>query len=62
MDCRGSGLGLCSQTKNHERTRKGIGMDAIENIALFAALLALGAGLTISVLLCFIYFLEASDD
>jgi len=37
-------------------------MDAIENIALFVALMVLGAGLTMSVLLCFVYFLETSDD
>lgn len=62
MGCLGSGLGICSQAENPERAGKGIGMDAIENIALFCALMVLGASLTMSVLLCFVYFIEAMDD
>ena len=37
-------------------------MDAIENIALMVALMALGVGLTWAVLAAFVYFLEFQND
>ena len=37
-------------------------MAAIENIALMAALMALGVGITVAVLFGFIYYLEIQND
>jgi hypothetical protein len=37
-------------------------MNAIENIILMALLLALGATITVSVLIGYLYYLEAQDD
>jgi hypothetical protein len=37
-------------------------MEAIENIALIALLLAIGVGLTWAILLGFVYFLESMND
>jgi hypothetical protein len=37
-------------------------MEAIENIALIALLLAIGVGLTWAVLIGFAYFLEVTND
>ena len=36
-------------------------MEAIENIALMVSLMALGAGVTVAILIGFIYWLEVQD-
>jgi ABC-type nickel/cobalt efflux system permease component RcnA len=37
-------------------------MDAVENIVLMALLMALGVSITVSVLIGFLYYLEAQND
>ena len=37
-------------------------MDALENIALMALLMALGAGVLATLLFGFLYYMEAQDD
>lgn len=40
----------------------GANMTAIENIALMALLMALGAGVLVALLLGFLYYMETQDD
>jgi ABC-type lipoprotein release transport system permease subunit len=37
-------------------------MDAIENIALMALLMAVGVGISVAVLIGFLYYMEVQDD
>lgn len=57
----GAYLGLHASATHTERTRKGTCMATIENIALMSALLLAGVGLTVAVLIGFIYMIELSD-
>ena len=58
----GLGMGLGVAVTDTERTRKGINMDAIENIALMALLMVAGVGISVAVLIGFLYYMEVQDD
>ena len=61
MGCVGLGVGLCPAVADTERTREA-NMDAIENIALRALLMVTGVGISVAVLLGFLYYMEVQDD
>jgi hypothetical protein len=62
VGCVGLGVGLCPALAHTERTREGINMDAIENIALMALLMVAGVGISVAVLIGFLYYMEVQDD
>jgi len=59
MDYLGIGMGLCLTTPYLTGWNC---MDVIENIALMSALMLAGVGITVVVLIGFIYFLETLND
>lgn len=58
----GVDLGLHASATHIERTRKGTCMATIENIALMAFLMLIGAGVAFAALAGLLYFLETMDD
>ena len=61
MGCVGLGVGLCPALADIERTGEA-NMDAIENIALMALLMVTGVGISVAVLIGFLYYMEVQDD
>jgi len=59
LDCLWPYMGLCFAAPYIERWHC---MDVIENIALMSALLLAGVGITVVVLIGFIYFSEFTND
>jgi hypothetical protein len=61
MDFVGANLGVHASHAHPKRTRKGTCMATIENIALMSALMLAGVGLTVAVLIGFIYYIESME-